>query len=84
MNSLEILGFIAGSLVAASFLPQVMKSWKSKSTDDIAISLSILNLSGQILWTIYGIRIGSISLIVMSLITQLLTSSLLILKIKYG
>ena len=84
MNLIEIVGFIAGALVSLSFLPQIIKSWKSKSTKDIAISLTIINISGQILWIIYGLGISSISLIIMSGITLLMTSSLLILKIKYG
>ena len=84
MYTVEIVGFLAGILVALSFLPQVIKSWKTKSTKDIAISLSIVNLSGQVLWIIYGFLVGSASLIVMSGITLLLTLSLLILKLKHG
>jgi MtN3 and saliva related transmembrane protein len=83
-NNIELLGYAAGIFVAISFMPQVIKSWKTKSTKDIAISLTILNLTGQILWTLYGIGINSISLIVMSSITLLMTFSLLVLKIKYG
>jgi MtN3 and saliva related transmembrane protein len=84
MDNIEMLGYAAGIFVAISFMPQVVKSWKTRSTKDIAISLTILNLTGQILWTFYGIGINSISLIVMSCITLLMTASLLILKIKYG
>lgn len=50
MDYSEIIGFIAGGLVAISFLPQVLKSWKTKSTKDIATSLTIINIIGQILW----------------------------------
>jgi MtN3 and saliva related transmembrane protein len=83
-NYIEILGYVAGIFVAVSFMPQVVKSWKTKSTKDIAISLTILNLTGQVLWTLYGIGINSIALIVMSSITLLMTASLLVLKLKYG
>ena len=84
MYPFEIIGFIAGGLVSVSFLPQIIKSWKSKSTNDIAISLTTINISGQILWITYGIAISSVSLIIMSCLTMLMTLSLLILKIKYG
>jgi len=30
MQITEIIGFIAGGLVAISFLPQVIKSWQTK------------------------------------------------------
>jgi len=82
--NIEIVGFIAGTLVAASLIPQTIKSWKTKSTNDISISWMLINLSGQTLWIIYGFLIDSLSLIVMSGITLILAVSLLILKIKHG
>lgn len=80
----EIIGFIAGVLVATSLIPQTVKSWKSKSTTDISIGWMLINLSGQTIWIIYGVLIGSFSLIVMSGVTLALALSLLVLKIKYG
>ena len=79
----EYIGFSAGILVAISSLPQIIKSWKTKKTSDISIGWLCLNLSGQLLWILYGILIYSISLITMSSITFLMVVSVLILKIKY-
>lgn len=84
MNCVELVGFIAGIFVAASLFPQVIKSWKSKSTKDISISYSIINLVGQLLWLTYGVLIGSISLIAMTALTFLMVLLVLLLKIKYG
>ena len=84
MELIEIVGFVAGGLVSVSFLPQVIKSWKTKSTKDVALSLSIINLGGQVLWITYGLGIESISLVIMSSITLIMSSSLLILKLRYG
>ena len=84
MFNAEIIGFIAGIVVASSLIPQTIKSWKTKSTSDISIAWMLINLSGQTLWIIYGFLISSISLIVMSSITLALAISLLILKIKHG
>ena len=83
MNS-ELLGFVAGSLVALSLLPQIIKSWKTRSTKDISLQWSVINLLGQILWVLYGIAIGSVSLYIMSTITFLMASSMLILKLRFG
>lgn len=84
MDYIEILWFIAWWLVSLSFLPQVIKSWKTKSTWDLAISLTIINILGQILWIAYGVSIHSYALVIMSGITLLMTGSLLALKIKHG
>lgn len=82
--NVELVGFTAGLFVASSLFPQVLKSWKTKSTKDISIAWNVINLIGQLIWLFYGILIGSISLIVMTTLTFLMVLSLLILKIKYG
>ena len=82
--SKELIGFIAGGFVAVSLLPQVVKSWRTKSTHDIALAWSIINLIGQLLWLAYGIAITSYSLIAMSALTAAMNVSMIFLKIKYG
>lgn len=84
MQSIEILGFIAGSMVAISLLPQVVKAWKTKSTKDLSLSWTLINLGGQILWIIYGYYVGSMALITMSSITLVMTLSLIVLKLRFG
>jgi MtN3 and saliva related transmembrane protein len=83
MELIELLGFSAGLLVAISSLPQLIKSWKTKSTKDVSILWLLINILGQILWIGYGFFKNSISLIIMSFITLLMVSSVLILKLKY-
>lgn len=83
MDLIELIGFSAGLLVAVSSFPQLIKSWRTKSTKDIALSWLLINLAGQVLWITYGFFKDSISLIVMSFITFLMVSSVLAMKIKY-
>lgn len=84
MEPIELIGFAAGLMVAISSFPQLIKSWKTKSTKDIAILWLIINIFGQLLWITYGFYKDSISLIVMSFITLLMVGSVFILKLKYG
>ncbi|MFQ3676113.1 MAG: SemiSWEET family transporter [Endomicrobiia bacterium] len=67
-------------MIAVSFMPQLIKSYKTKSTEDIYILWSIINLAGQILWIIYGLLISSYSLIIMGSFITII--SLLLLNIK--
>ena len=80
----EIIGFIAGLLVAAALLPQVIKSWKTKSTKDISLGWSITSIMGQIMWLVYGVLVSSPSLVIMSAITLVMALSVLYLKLRYG
>lgn len=82
MFNIEIIGFIAGGLVSLSFLPQVIKSWRTKQVKDLSLSLTIINILGQLMWIIYGIFQNSLSIIIMSCMTLLFTSMLLFLKIR--
>lgn len=84
MNPIEYIGFIAGLFVSVSLLPQVIKSWKTKSTKDIALLWTLINLIGQVLWIVYGVGIVSYPLIIMSSITLVLTILLIMLKLKYN
>ena len=84
MKLTELLGFLAGVLVAVSLLPQIIKSYKTKSTKDISILWTIINLMGQILWIIYGYFISSYSLIIMGTFITIMSLLLLVLKLTYG
>ncbi len=84
MLSIELLGFCAGILVAISSLPQLIKSWRTKSTQDISLSWLLINIFGQVLWIGYGFLKESLSLVVMSSITFAMVVSVLILKLRYG
>jgi MtN3 and saliva related transmembrane protein len=83
MLNVEALGFIGGGLVSVSLLPQVIKSWRTRSTKDISILWGLINLIGQVFWITYGLTIHSLSLVVMSGITFVMSASLVVLKIRY-
>lgn len=84
MNKIELIGFVAGILVAISLIPQVIKSWQTRSTKDMALSWSVINLIGQILWIVYGVYISSMSLVIMSSIALLMNIFMIVLKLKFG
>jgi MtN3 and saliva related transmembrane protein len=84
LNYITLIGLIAGSCTTISFLPQVIKTIKSKETKDISISMYIVLASGIFLWTLYGILINDLPVIVANAISLVLASIVLILKIKYG
>ena len=83
MNSIAILGYLAGTLTTAAFLPQVIQTWKTKSTKDISLGMFISFCTGVFLWLVYGILIESSPVIITNLATLLLAMIILSLKIKY-
>ena len=75
---------MAGSLTTISFLPQLIKTWKSKSTHDISKGMYLALGIGLSLWIFYGFLIHSTPIIITNVITLILAVLLLSLKIKHG
>jgi len=51
---IEYLGYIAGSLTVCSFLPQVYRSWQTRRTGDLSMSMFALLITASLLWMVYG------------------------------
>ena len=79
-----IIGYAAGATTAIAILPQVVKSWKTKSTKDISLLWTLIYLFSMILWVAYGILLKEVPMIVTLSIETLLYVVLIILKIKHG
>lgn len=84
MDKVELIGFLAGILLAISLVPQVIKSWQTRSTKDMALSWSLINISGEILWIVYGAYLDSPALVIMSSIALLMNIFMVVLKLKFG
>jgi MtN3 and saliva related transmembrane protein len=50
MNSNDALGLIAGVLTTISFLPQVIKTWRSRSAKDLSLGMFGMFSAGIFLW----------------------------------
>ena len=70
MNN-EIVGIIAGALSCTTFLPQVIKTWKSKSTKDVSLTMFIIATISTSLWIIYGVLIHSFSILATNIVVLL-------------
>jgi len=80
MDSTTLLGLIGGTLTTSSFVPQVLKAVKTKSTKDISTGMFVLLSAGILIWIIYGIRINSLPVIATNLVS--LVFSVIILGYK--
>ena len=78
------IGIMATVFAVSSTLPQILKTLKSKKTDDISIWLSIVLIAGLGLWVAYGVFKNDIVLICGNTVAVLLNSVMLFLKIKYS
>ena len=73
---IDFFGFSAALLTTIAFLPQLYKTWKTKSAGDVSLIMLILFLTGLICWIIYGIKINSIPILIANIITFIFNFSL--------
>ena len=82
MDTTDIIGYIAGTLTTAAFIPQLIKSLKSKSVEGISFTMYFMFSLGVILWLCYGFFIGSFPVILANIITLLLNSLILAVQLR--
>ena len=83
MNTIQILGLVAGSCTTIAFLPQVLKTWKSRSAKDLSLGMFSFFCFGVLLWLVYGIMMKDIPVIAANMMTLMLASTLLFFKLRF-
>jgi MtN3 and saliva related transmembrane protein len=83
MKYITIVGLIAGALTVISFLPQVLRIYKTKHARDISMTMWVIFLASTVLWIVYGVLTNSIPVIAANIIICALCSSIIIMKIRY-
>jgi len=83
MDFLTFIGLAAGFCTTVAFLPQVIKTWKSKSAKDLSLGMYSIFCTGVLLWLIYGVLISDLPIILANAVTLLLALSILLFKLFF-
>lgn len=84
MNAVELLGYAAGTISTLTFLPQVIKTWKTKKAGDVSLLMFVFATISVIMWLVYGILINNGSIIYTNGIIFVLSLLMLYFKWKWG
>jgi MtN3 and saliva related transmembrane protein len=82
--AIEIIGSLAAVLTTISWLPQALKTLRTRQTRDISLYAQIMLFIGIFLWLAYGVLITSWPLIGANIVTLVLVGTILTMKIRYG
>ncbi len=82
--NIEFFGYFAAILTTAAFLPQLIKTLKTKKADDVSLVTLIMFISGVGFWIIYGYEISSSPILIANIITFTLNFFILISKLYYS
>jgi len=83
IDGITVIGLIAAVLTTISFLPQAIKTIKSRQTKDLSLFMYSILTTGVFLWFVYGILLMNAPLMLANGITLLFTTTILVMKIKY-
>ena len=81
--NVEFFGYFAAILTTVAFLPQLIKTLKTKKADDVSLITLIMFICGVGSWIIYGYKISSFPILIANIITFILNLFILISKIYY-
>ena len=80
----EFFGYFAAILTTLAFLPQLIKTLKTKKAEDVSLTTLIMFLTGVLSWIIYGYKISSTPILLANIITFILNLLILIFKITFS
>lgn len=79
---MDALGYLAAIFATGSFIPQVVKTWRTRSAEDISFLMLFLHITGMVLWGTYGFLLGAAPIVVANVIAILLDVALIVLKLR--
>ena len=83
MSFSDWIGTIAAILTTCSFLPQAIKTFKTKDVSGISLGMYSIFAAGVALWLIYGILLAAWPIIIANTITLCLALCILAMKLRY-
>lgn len=78
----ETIGLVAAALTTFAFLPQVVQTWRSRSTEGLNLAMLAVLATGLVLWLLYGLGVGQLPVILANGATLVLVAVLLGLKLR--
>jgi MtN3 and saliva related transmembrane protein len=78
----DATGFVAALLTTFAFLPQVVHTWRSRSTVGLNLPMLVVLAMGIVLWVLYGIGTRQVPVVLANGATLMLVAVLLVLKLR--
>ena len=77
------IGTIAATLTTASFVPQVLHTFRTKDVSGISLGMYSAFTIGVGLWLVYGLLLDAWPIVIANAITVSLATCILVMKLRY-
>jgi MtN3 and saliva related transmembrane protein len=78
------IGYLATGITILSFIPQVVRVWRTRQTRDLSMGAFALLASGALLWFAYGLLTGDLPVIVTNASVGAMVIAIVVAKLRYG
>ena len=82
--NLDLLGYVAALLTTIAFVPQAVKTIRSRDTRAISLWMYVTFTVGIVLWFAYGVALSAWPIILSNMVTFALAATILVLKMRHG
>jgi len=82
MNLLDLTGYAAALCTTGAFVPQVVRVWRTRATEDISLKMFLILVAGLVLWLVYGVWKGEFPIVAANGVTLLLAGTILFFKLR--
>jgi len=83
MQIAQIIGLIAGTITSITFLPQLIRIWKTRSAKDLSMLMMLMLIVGTSLWLSYGLMIKDAAIIYTNSMVLVMSLVMMFFKLKY-
>jgi MtN3 and saliva related transmembrane protein len=84
MANMEWAGYLAAVMTTLAFVPQAVKTIRTRDTRSISLGMYVVFTIGIAFWLVYGIALHSTPMILSNIVTFLLSATILAMKLKHG
>ena len=79
----DMIGYIAACFTTFSLLPQILRIRRLREARDVSISMPIMVSIGSLLWSVYGVIIGSAPVIAANGVALLIALTTIFFTVRY-
>ena len=79
---ITVLGIVATALSTLSLLPQVIRTWRTRSAEDLSLTWLVVALLSMVLWICYGSLVGAHAIVWANALTFVQAGLILAIKVR--
>ena len=83
MNYIDLIGYLGSFLSCITFIPQVYKTWQTKSAGDLSMTMMLIVVTSTIVWLIYAFALMLWPVIIANSIICVLSLMLIYFKLTF-